>query len=63
MCHRLRKLGKGGSVMHQVELPYVLKTILTIVMIAIIGTATCLWILHEFRDAFKKDDDDNGDKK
>lgn len=49
--------------MNQVELPYVLKTILTIVMIAIIGTATCLWILHEFRDAFKKDDDDNGDKK
>lgn len=50
--------------MNQVELPYVLKTILTIVMIAIIGTATCLWILYEFRDEFKKkDDDDNGDKK
>lgn len=49
--------------MNQVELPYVLKTILTIVMIAIIGTATCLWILHEFKDAFKKkDDDDKGDK-
>lgn len=63
MCHRLHKLEKGGSVMHQVELPYVLKTILTIVMIAIIGTATCLWILYEFRDEFKKDDDDNGDKK
>ena len=49
--------------MNQVELPYVLKTILTIVMIAIIGTATCLWILHEFKDEFKKkDDDDKGDK-
>ena len=63
MCHCLHKLEKGGSVMNQVELPYVLKTILTIVMIAIIGTATCLWILHEFKDAFKKkDDDDKGDK-
>lgn len=63
MCHRLRKLEKGGTVMNQVELPYVLKTILTIVMIAIIGTAACLWILYEFKDEFKKkDDDDKGDK-